>query len=378
MPDKFPLDLDVLLGVLNHLNLGVYITDLDRRILLWNRRAEEITGHRASDVVGSTCRDNILMHVDKDGHQLCSTDLCPLHRAIVRDKESDEPLIIFAKKADGSRIAVSVSVGPLRDDAGKVIGGIETFRDETTRILDLEFARKIQRSLLPESLPQHPNVSLDACYYPCDLVGGDFYDVRTLAPGRYGVLVVDVSGHGVSAALYTTWLHSLFDCVGSSVEDPGEVMAALNRDLARVTLDESFVTGFYALVDADRCEITYCNAGHPPPFHHHAATGEITELGAGGLPMGIPYDEPYDVATVRLEPGDLILCYTDGVIEVTDRDGEMIGRAGLAELLRDRLSRTGANLLQSLYRGVLDISGDVSLSDDIILLSIRATAPRAE
>ena len=180
MSDTFPLDVDMLLSVLNYLNLGIYITDRNRRVVLWNRKAEEITGYRAAEVVGTACHDEVLSHVDKDGHPLCSTRLCPLYRAMSVGKESREPVLIYARKADGGRVAVSVSVAPLCDDSGNIFGGIEAFRDETLRIRDLEFARKIQRHLLSQSLPAARKIRFDVLYYPHELIGGDFYDMRPL------------------------------------------------------------------------------------------------------------------------------------------------------------------------------------------------------
>ncbi len=378
MAENFPLSLDALREVLDHLNLGVYITDLDRRIVLWNRKAQEITGHRAADVVGTACHDNILVHEDKEGHPLCSTDLCPLYRAMTLNRESDEPVLIFARRADGERLAVSVSVAPLRDDAGNVIGGIETFRDETLRILDLELARKAQRRLLPKSLPQDPRVRFEARYYPCDLVGGDFYDVRALGPGRYGVLVADVSGHGVSAALYSSWFKGWCNGAGELANAPAQFVSAMSHELRRVTTEETYATAFYAVVDADRGEVTYCNAGHPPPLHVRGAGGAVAELGGTGVPMGLLEGEAYTAATAALEPGDLILCYTDGVTEVTGGGGEILGGTGLAALLKDELPRTDGSLLDRLYRHVLNLCGEVSLADDILLLSIAGTPAAAQ
>jgi phosphoserine phosphatase RsbU/P len=147
----FPLDLDALLLVLNYLNMGVYLTDRDRRILLWNRKAEEITSYPAKDVVGKACHQNVLCHADKDGHPLCSSGFCPLYRSILTSRESKEPVLVFAQSASGKRVPMSVSVAPLHDQEGNVIGGIETFRDETQNVQDLEFSRRIQRNLLPKS-----------------------------------------------------------------------------------------------------------------------------------------------------------------------------------------------------------------------------------
>ena len=278
MPDStLPLDVSHLRATLNHLNMGVYITDRNRRILLWNRKAEEITGWRASEIVGKSCRDNILNHVDRNGQPLCSTKMCPLYRAMELDKESREPILVFARKADGTRVAVSVTVAPLRDDKGIVVGGIETFRDESAQVRDLEFARTVQQRLTPESLPQGGVIRLAVRHYPHDLVSGDFYDVRPVGERRYGVLVADVRGHGVSAGLYTMMLKSLEEQAHSRAAEPARFMAAINAELSRYVVDESFATAFYAVVDPARGSLRYTNAGHPAPMHFHRADGTVTE-----------------------------------------------------------------------------------------------------
>jgi len=129
MSESFGLDVNMLVRVLNYLNTGVYLTDKQRRIILWNRKAEEITGYRAEEVMGRACHDDVLSHISKDGKKLCSRELCPLYRSIETGVASDEPVVVYARNHDGKRIAVSVSVAPLQDDSGNIIGGIEIFRD---------------------------------------------------------------------------------------------------------------------------------------------------------------------------------------------------------------------------------------------------------
>ena len=374
MSDVFPLDLDPLRRVLNYLNLGVYVTDLDRHIVLWNRKAEQITGYHERDILGKACRDNVLEHVDKDGHRLCSSRLCPLFRAMQVGKESLEPVLVYAKTADGRRVAVSTSVAPLYDDAGEVIGGIETFRDETDRIHNLESAKRIQRHLMPQSLPQADSVRFDVCYYPHDLIGGDFYDVLPLDAGRYGFMVADVTGHGVSAALYTMWLKSLGQSLIRHATEPAAFLGALNHELSRFVVEGSFATAFYGVVDTNTGEVAYTNAGQPHPLHFSAQQGTAAELSACGVPLGIDADETYDAADLTLQPGDLLLCFTDGIVEVDDRQGRMLGTTGLATLLTEALSAGPANLLDRLYRQVVATCGNVSLSDDVLLLSVARQA----
>ena len=110
--------------LLNALPDGAYITDVNRKILFWNDAAERITGWRASEVVGRSCQDSLLVHVDKDGNRLCGHDTCPLHRSIVTHQPSEEPLLVFAKCKSERRLPVEVSVAPITNANGEVIGGI--------------------------------------------------------------------------------------------------------------------------------------------------------------------------------------------------------------------------------------------------------------
>ena len=371
MADEFPLDRKLLLEVMNRLNIGAYITDTSRRIIIWNRKAEEITGHKARDIVGTACWDNVLKHVDKDGHQLCTTRLCPLHRCINLGEETADVTLVFAQKADGRRVAVSVSAAPLRDASGEVVGGIETFRDETRRVIDMEFAGKIQRHLFPRRLPGGETVEFDVRYFPHDVIGGDFYDVFEIEPHRFGVMVADVRGHGVSAALYTMWLKSLEADFAERAGDPPAMISALNRTLSRFVLDESFATGLYGVFDASTGGFTYCNAGHPPPLVYAAETGRVRELESHGLPLGIISDETYVSSTVETAPGDLIFLYTDGLADVTDTDGNMLNATRLGEIISREVPRAREGLLDRVYQAVLDLSRDVALADDCMMLSAR-------
>ena len=138
LPDFDPADL------LDSLADGVYITDTERRILLWNRAAERITGWPAAEVVGRTCFDNILCHVDKDGHCLCGDEHCPLHRAVVTGTPSESPLLLYARRRNGDRVPVEVTVAPLRD-LGDGRWLMELFHGPTLAFKDLPLQLVLSR-----------------------------------------------------------------------------------------------------------------------------------------------------------------------------------------------------------------------------------------
>ncbi len=206
--------------ILNFLADGAYVTDLERRIVFWNRAAERITDWPVDQVVGRTCYDNVLAHVDKDGHALCGHEHCPLHRSIVTGQVSTEPILVFAQARSGRRIPVEVTVAPIRSRAGEVIGGIEMFRDLSESMRDQMQARNIQNMAFQYTLPDDPRISVEARYQAREIVTGDFYRVERLGGDRYAVLVADAMGHGVTAALCTMQLRSLWNDHRAELESP--------------------------------------------------------------------------------------------------------------------------------------------------------------
>lgn len=374
MPSDEPINIEVLRSVLEYLNVGVYLTDRDRQILLWNSKAAEITGFSESEVVGRACHEGILVHEDKDGHQLCHSELCPLHRAIMVERGSREPILVFAQRADGSRVAVNVNVAPLRDAGGRVVGGVEVFQDESARMHDLELAQRIQLRALPEKLLQPPGFRIDARYYPHELVGGDFYDVREAGPGRYGVLMADVAGHGVSAALYTMCLKSLLPALGPVAEDPAAFLAGLNRELNRFVIEESFASAAYLVLDARARKVRCSLAGHPPPLLFRPGR-PVALLEGAGFPLGIVPDGEFEAGETALETGDLVLLYTDGATEVVNKGGRELRAEGLAALVEEERARGGDGLLERVYLRIRELSRDIVLADDFCLLSIEACEP---
>ena len=187
--------------ILDCLSDGVYVCDRDRRIAYWSKSAERITGWQPEYVVGRLCLEDILSHEDKDGHRLCGEEHCPLHRAMVTGDTTSVPMIVFARGRDGRRIPMQVTAVPIRNEVGEVVGGVETFRDVSPLLVDLERAKKIQAQTLDKDLPDDPRLRFSIYYVPHDIVGGDYYAVKELDEGRYGFLLTDMEGHGLVAAL---------------------------------------------------------------------------------------------------------------------------------------------------------------------------------
>ncbi len=374
MAKDFPLDLSLLQRVLDYLNDAVYITDRDRCIVLWNRKAEEITGYPRDEVVGRRCRESLLNHVDKEGRPLCSTDLCPLYRSMQADSASRQPILVYAHTADRGLLPVSVSTAPLHDDQGNVIGGIEVFRDESESIMDLEFARSIQQHILTTDLPSFETLDIAARCYTLGLVGGDFYEVRKLAPETAGILAADVRGHGVSAALYTMVLGSTSENFRHLALNPADFMTAANRALSKLALAEVFATAVYMVVEGDAGIVRFANAGHPRPLLIVPGKAAAT-LEGGDLPLAFHEEASYEEHRAEFALGQTILLFTDGATEIEDRQGQMLGTDGLARIASEINWSQGEAALDALHDALLRYCASPRFPDDILLLSCHRVTP---
>jgi len=365
-------------AILDALPDGAYVTDRDRRIVFWNRAAEQITGWRRDDVLGHCCKDNILCHVDKDGHPLCGHEHCPLHRAMITGTRSQMPHLLFAQAKDGRRIPVEVSVSPLLSGAGDVIGGIEVFRDLTPAFEDLNRARLIQRMALGTRLPADPRVRLAVRYTPRDEVGGDFYRMEAIDDNRYAILVADVRGHGVPSALYSMQLRTLWDDARSLLGLPSLFLSFLNERAVSLVEHEGgyFATALHAVYNAATGEVTYACAGHPSPFLIRGR-GRVDEAKVMGPALGLMPGTRYEQVVSQLHPGDTLLLYTDGAFEVFNSANVELLENGLGKIVGAQDLSGGIGALAAVEESLLVYSNNLALPDDLTLLSIHRPAAKA-
>jgi len=353
--------------ILNALNAGVYITDTERRIVFWNRKAEEITGYRPEDIKGSRCSAGILQHTDKDGRPLCSTDLCPLLRAMVHGRSDVEPMIVYAVSKDGEQLALSTSVAPIFNDDGRVIGGVEVFHDERQGIREMELARRVQRQMLTRDLPEDERVVFDVQYAPRNMIGGDFYHFSRLSDDEFAVFVGDAAGHGPAAALYTALVYGLLSECADALADPATLLGELNERACRRASGLGFFTAAALTIDAAQRTLTYSLAGHPPLLLQRGDGGSVTAISTPQLPIGVTGDAEYRNDVVSVHAGDRLIAYTDGVTDLQTGEEKRLGTDGLAALLQEIPPRQN-NRLEELYGALLEQCVTVMPDDDMTLL----------
>lgn len=235
---------------------------------------------------------------------------------------------------------------------------------------EMELARTIQLSLLPDAPPTIDNYKLAAYYRPARLVGGDFYDFIPMSDGKYGLVIADVTDKGVPAAMFMTICRTIIRSVASSRLSPMETLMKANKILVQDNRSDLFVTVWYGILDSRNNTLSYCSAGHNPPLLIRQ-DGHFNELKLKGIALGILGDITLREATVSLEPNDIILAYTDGVTEARREDKTEFGEADLfINAVRGR-EHSPDELVDKIVAAVDKFTGDMPAFDDLTLFILK-------
>lgn len=235
---------------------------------------------------------------------------------------------------------------------------------------ELEVARRIQARLLPSRPPEVPGLEIAGQSESAREVGGDYYDHIPVGDRRALLVIADVSGKGVPAALLMSAFRASLMSQDSHEGDPARLAARLNEFLHRSVDPGKFVTAFVGFLDGATGRLVYANAGHNPPVLLRA-NGDVEWLAAGGLILGILPEAPFESGSVDLRPGDLIVLYTDGVTEGANATAEQWGEERLVESVRRRRADSCAAIAAGLVREVRAFEGETGPADDITVLVAR-------
>ena len=240
---------------------------------------------------------------------------------------------------------------------------------------DLAIASEIQQAILPRVFPPFPDIAskidIAASMTPAKDVGGDFYDLFRIDDNRVGFVIADVSGKGIPAAIFMAVSRTLIRATGIRGGSPADCITYSNRLLAQESVDCMFVTVFYGIIDVNTGEVTYCNAGHNPPYilKHK---GDISPLPMSTDPMagaidGITYHE----GTLKLEKGDALVMFTDGVTEAMSTANEEFGEQRLEDTLEDVAMHNCQQMVEAIKADVAAFAGEAEQSDDITVLALK-------
>ena len=239
-------------------------------------------------------------------------------------------------------------------------------RDETLH-QDLAVARDIQVSLLLASSPRLPGWESSTSFLPARELGGDLYDFVEIAPPTWGIMIGDVSGKGIPAALHMAIARTLFRMEARHGQDPAQTLGQLNRHIIEQA-PQGCITLLYAHLNTADGSLRMANAGHNYPL---LLNNSVHELALDGLPLGIDADYAFSETTAQLNPGDVLVFYTDGVVEAFDAAGDLFGFERLRQLLLETRVRRPRSLTRQIVRAVRAFTGNTPQSDDITLVVLR-------
>jgi len=252
---------------------------------------------------------------------------------------------------------------------------------------ELLMASELQSAMLPNEFPrllcgtsagQQSAVEFLSFHYPAGSVSGDFFDVVRLSDTAVGVMICDVMGHDVRAALITAMLRALFERAGDLAAEPGRLLTRINFDLSTIlkhTRITMFATAFYLVMDVARSQIAFANAAHPKPLHVRRERGEVDPISANGYSgpaLGLIESAAYNTYYWPTMPSDLVMLFTDGLFEVEDPDNhELYTEQRLREAVRRRAAMPASELLSGLLEEIRQFGRQAAFSDDVCLLGIQ-------
>jgi putative ABC transport system permease protein len=235
---------------------------------------------------------------------------------------------------------------------------------------DIALAAEVQKKLLPPEAPQSSAVELAAFTVAARTVGGDYYDFLHLESGHIGIAIADVSGKGVSAALLMSVVQASLRAIASEGQVAlGDLASRINRFLYRSTGANKYATFFYAEVAGNGRSLRFVNAGHNPPYL--VSRDGVVELTASGPPLGLFAEMRYEESALALNPGDVLVAFTDGVPEALNERDEEFGEERLKDLLRSAIVESASAISEKIARSMRDWAGTAEQFDDLTVVVLR-------
>lgn len=251
---------------------------------------------------------------------------------------------------------------------------VEELAQEERIKQELQIARQVQQSFLPTKIPDIGKLEMSALCQPAYETGGDYYDFVRLDDHRVGVAIGDVSGKGIQAAFYMTFIKGILHSLCHETDSPAELLKKTNRLFFDNAQKGTFISLVYGIIDTRQQTFTFSRAGHNPVLHM-GRTGTVQELQPGGLGIGLTRENSFDdnIREIRLdlEEGDILMLYTDGIVEALNEKRQFYGTSRLHERLRKMKEEPSGQIVKGLFEDVDGFIGNAAQHDDMTILLIR-------
>ncbi len=365
------------------------------------RYIKELTGYDQTELTPELW-DSLILHTEQKG-ELQHLELAEANRLVRSGQVERWQADVEIRTRSGEIRWVTDMSTVLRDAEGACFGCLGVLQDITERKVseqrlarlseelhrrnvqmeaDLAMAREVQQALIrsmPGEFPRGagpdtPRLRFSKRYLPAEMLAGDFMEILPTNGDEVGVFIGDVMGHGVRAALLTTFLRGLMEELVPVISDPGRLLTKMNRSFRSVfgqADDLIFATAIYLVIDVQTGRTRFANAGHSKPLHLQPGTGALSTPGGRCQPaLGIIEDIPFTTSELTLGEGESLLLYTDGLLEAADDAAQQYGRERLLDYLQGHLQSETDELLDGLIGEVRGFTGSEAFEDDVCLLGI--------
>jgi sigma-B regulation protein RsbU (phosphoserine phosphatase) len=345
---------------------GFLLMDQDLKIVDVNDAYCKLLGYRREELIGKTPYDLATYEF----RQYLQSNK---ERILAKEYRKFEG---SCSAKDGHDVPILVHGNTLRDDRNNVIGNMAFITDMTEHKKALMLASEVQKSLLPQDKPQIPGLDISGRNISCDEIGGDYFDFlgcRDSKQGSFGVVVGDISGHGVDSALLMTTARAFLRMRASQPGTISEIITAMNRHLYRDVFNTGrFMTLFYLTIDRKNRCLYWVRAGHDPALIYDPAQDDFEELKGSGVALGVNDKSNYkENRKTGLSEGHIISVGTDGIWEATNGAGEMFGKERLRDIIRKNAAADAGTILNAVYDELHQFTIGQKIQDDITLVIIK-------
>jgi PAS domain S-box-containing protein len=353
---------------------AIMITDRDGIIEYVNPAFEAVTGYPRDEAVGQTPR------ILRSGKQPPAY-YEDLWRTLSAGRVFRGAPI--NRKKNGDLCHAEQTITPIKDSEGRIVHFVSVLKDVTDRIraeqreMEMRYASDVQRRLYPAVAPAVPGLEFAAATFPALATCGDYYDYLPLANGSFGVVIGDVSGHGLGPALIMAETRAYLRFLSASCPSPGEVLTKINEVLYQDLDENRYVALILAHFDSSSRRLRYVNAGHTAAYHLDGAGAVKAVMESCGPPLGVLPGVAFPaVENPPLEEGDVVVFLTDGITEAENPSGDYFGTDAALDVVRAHLRETAQDIVQRLRQATSDFAKGAPQQDDITVLVCKVGPPR--